>query len=171
MFTSKCLFRIVFKDKTIAALLLILVGIMFIRSNIVGVSTIVTDIITDNTKMLWEIYSEVKEMGNFPNEDFIKRQFHIGDEDDTNQNIHVFVLIQEIDGVEKMTIQVTYLKTSSYPAVGVLDKIKNILCSIKKDDLKIESSDFSKKEMNMFLKDLKHSISDKKRLLGLIKKD
>jgi len=118
-----------------------------------------------------EIYHEVKEMGRFPGEDFFKRQFHIGDEDDTNQNIHVFILIQEIVDTEKMTIQVTYLKTSNYPAVGIPIGIKNILCSIKKDDLKILNSDFSKKEMKVFLKELKLSISDKKRLLGLIKKD
>ena len=108
-------------------------------------------------------------MGKFPNEDFIKRQFHIGEEDDTNQNVHVFVLIQEIENTEKMTIQVTYLKTSSYPAVGIPEGIKNIVCSFQNNNVKILDSDFSDKEMNTFLKELKQSISDKKRLLGLIK--
>ena len=83
----------------------------------------------------------------------------------------MFVLIQEIDGIEKMTIQMTYLKTSSYPAVGIPVKIKNIFCSFQNDKVKILNCDFSDKEMNTILKELKHSISDKKRLLGLIKKD
>jgi len=161
----------VFKDKIKAALLLILGIFMLTGSNKVGMRAVVPDSVTENIKNLREIYNEVKEMGKFPNEDFYKRQFHLGDEDDTNQNIHVFVLIQEIDEAEKMTIQVTYLKTSNYPAISIPEKIKNIFCSFQDDEVKILYSDFSDKEMAPFLKELKRSISDKKRLLGLIKEN
>ena len=137
MFTSKWLFRIVFKDKITAGLLLIFGFFMFAGLNKIGMCAAETDTVTENLRILREIYKEAEEMGKFPNEDFIKRQFHIGDEDDTNQNIHVFVLIQEIDGIEKMTIQVTYLKTSSYPAVGIPERIKNIACSFQNDNVKI----------------------------------
>lgn len=140
-------------------------------SSRIKTSAILNNADPENIKNLWDIFLEVKEMDEFPKEVFIMSQFHIGDEDDTNQNIHVFVLIQELDGVEKMTIQVTYLKTSSYPKVGIPVKIKNIFCSFQNDDVKILNSDFSDKEMKTFLKELKRSISDKKRLLGLIKKD
>lgn len=144
---------------------------MFAGSNKIGMLAVEMDTVTENAKLLREIYKEVKEIGKFPNEDFYKRQFHIGDEDDTNQNIHVFVLIQEIDSIEKMTIQVTYLKTSSFPKIGIPEKIKNIVCSFQDDNVRILNSDFSGKEMRAFLKELKRSISDKKRLLGLIRKD
>ncbi|MBN2246066.1 MAG: hypothetical protein JW755_09505 [Candidatus Aminicenantes bacterium] len=157
--------------KIVLGMFLFLGDFLLAESSRIGTGAISNSADTDNIKNLKEIFNEVKEMGKFPNEDFFKRQFHIGDEDDTNQNIHVFVLIQEIDGIEKMTIQVTYLKTSSFPKIGIPEKTKNIVCSFQNDNVKILNSDFSDTEMKIFLKELKHSISDKKRLLGLIKKN
>ena len=171
MFYRNCHRNDSLRVKLLIGAFLFLGNFLSAGSSRINTSAIEMDTVTENTKILWEIYEEIKEMGKFPNEDFYKRQFHIGDEDDTNQNIHVFVLIQEIDGIEKMTIQVTYLKTSSYPAVGIPDRIKNIACSFQNDNVKILDSDFPDKEMKTFLKELKRSISDKKRLLGLIKKN
>jgi hypothetical protein len=170
MFHRNCHRSNSFRIKTAIGVFLFLGNFLWAGSSRKSTGSISNSNATGNTKVLMEIYSEVKEMGKFPHEDFIKRQFHVGDEDDTNQDIHVFILIQEIDDIEKMTIQVTYLKTSSYPKVGIPEKIKNIICSFQNDTVKIINSDFSNKEMNTFLKELKRSISDKKRLLGLIKK-
>src|SRR4030043_1060785 len=58
--------------------------------------------------VLKQIHSEVKEIGPYPGEDFIRREFFVGeDDDDTNKDIHVIVLIQSLESKEMMTVRVT----------------------------------------------------------------
>ena len=89
----------------------------------------------DSSEILKEIYREVVELGKFPGDDFIKREFFVGkDDDDTYQDIHVLVLIQDVDKKEKITIQVTYFQPSKSNSVVRLAKntrsISYTICSI-----------------------------------------
>ena len=57
---------------------------------------------------LKKIHAEVKEMGPYPGDDFIRREFFVGeDDDDTNKDIQVVVLIQFFEMKDKMSIRVT----------------------------------------------------------------
>jgi len=116
------------------------------------------------------IYIEVKEMGARPGEGFIQGQFFIGkpDDDDTNKDIHVIILIQGSDGSEKMKIQVTYMeRTRENPTVKYAKETKNIVCIVQENAVKLQSSDYAEREMKKLGEDILKSVRDKKRLLKI----
>jgi len=124
----------------------------------------------DHLKILKKIYDEVKEFGKYSDEGFISREFFIGfDDDDTNKDIHVVVLIQKIEDMEKMRIQVTYLERSKdNPNIKYAKNVKNILCSVVRNKIKIQSSDYDEKEVEKLVPGILRAIQDKKRLLKSI---
>jgi hypothetical protein len=121
----------------------------------------------DPSKILMEIYKEVKELGKFPGDDFIKREFFVGkDDDDTYQNIHVCILIQNIDEIEKITIQVTYFSASENdPTVKYANNMRSISYALLKDESVIIKSDYNEKERKKFLPKILRAIRGKKKLL------
>ena len=118
-------------------------------------------------KILNLIYDEVKELGPYPGEDFIRREFFIGkDDDDTNKNQHVVVLILNIDGQEKMRLQVTYLEpTKENPQVKYAKDLKNIMCVVIGNNVTIQSSDYTERELEKLAPEILRAIQDKKKLL------
>ncbi len=121
-------------------------------------------------KILKQIYDEVKELGRYPGEDFIRREFFIGneDDDDTNKNQHVAVLIQTIDGQEKMSIQVTAMEPSKEnPQVKYATSSKSILCRVGKDALTIQTSDYDEPELERLASEILRAVLAKKKLLKL----
>jgi hypothetical protein len=115
-----------------------------------------------------KIYIEVKEMGPYPGESFILHEFFAGgpDDDDTNKDQHVVVLIQVVGGVEKMRIQVTYLeRTKLDRTIKYAKEVKNISCLVVADRIKIQSSDYSEKEMDKLAQDILQAVLNKKKLL------
>jgi hypothetical protein len=121
----------------------------------------------DVVKLLKEIHDEVVLLGKYPGQDFFKREFFVGeDDDDTNKDIHVAIVIHEADAEEKMTIQLTYMeRTGQRPVVGIARKAKTIKCTCKVDQISIKHCDFREKELKSILKDILRAIHDKKRLL------
>jgi hypothetical protein len=121
----------------------------------------------DSYKVLKEIYREVKELGKFPGDDFIKREFFIGPgKDDTYKDIHVLVLIQNIEEKERITIQVTYLQRSeNNPTIKYAKNVRSISCLYGGDKIDIVKSDYDKKERKTLLPDVLRAIRDKKKLL------
>lgn len=121
----------------------------------------------DPSKIVREIYREVKELGRFPGDDFVKREFFVGEgDDDTYKDIHVLILIQNIDDKERLTIQVTYLQSSeNNPTIKYAKKVKNILCLIGGDKIDIIKSDYDEKESIKFLPEILRAIRGKKKLL------
>ena len=122
----------------------------------------------DTLSLLKKIYDEVKEMGPYPGESFILHEFFAGgpDDDDTNKDQHVVVLIQVVGGVEKMRIQVTYLeRTKQDRTIKYAKEVKNITCLVAADRIKIQSSDYSEKEMDKLAPDILQAILNKKKLL------
>jgi hypothetical protein len=124
----------------------------------------------DFSKILRKIYEEVVELGKFPGDDFIKREFFIGPgNDDTYKDIHILILIQNVDETERMTIQVTYFQPSeNNPTVKYAKSMKNISCLFERDKIDITKSDYDEKELKKFLLEVLRSIQRKKKLLKKI---
>lgn len=120
---------------------------------------------------LKKIYDEVKELGNYPGEDFIKREFFIGrGDDDTNKDLHIVILIQSLEVGETMKIQVTFMETTKdNPNVRYAKTVKNIVCTIIENKLTVQGSDYDRNELEKLVPDLLQTIRDKKKLLQLIK--
>src|SRR4030042_1354408 len=82
--------------------------------------------------VLKQIHTEVKEIGPYPGEDFIRREFFVGvDDDDTNKDIHVIVLIQSLESKEMMTIRVTEMaKAPGNPRAGLAKTSRVLTCLV-----------------------------------------
>ncbi len=122
----------------------------------------------DTLAILKKIYVEVKEMGPYPGQSFILHEFFAGgpDDDDTNKDLHVVVLIQVVGGLEKMRIQVTYMeRTKEDRTIKYAKEVKNISCLVAADRIKIQSSDYNEKEMGKLAPDILQAIQNKKKLL------
>jgi hypothetical protein len=122
----------------------------------------------DILAILKKIYDEVKEMGPYPGESFILHEFFAGgpDDDDTNKDQHVVVLIQVVGGVEKMRIQVTYMeRTKQDRTIKYAKEVKNISCLVAADRIKIQSSDYTDQEIKKLAPDILQAVLNKKKLL------
>jgi hypothetical protein len=124
----------------------------------------------DTLAVLKKIYTEVKEMGPYPSQTFIQHEFFAGapDDDDTNKDQHVVVLIQTVDGLEKMKIQVTYLeRTKENRNIKYAREMKNISCRIAAGGVEIQSTDYTNREMDKLVPDILQAILNKKKLLRI----
>jgi hypothetical protein len=120
-------------------------------------------------KILRQIYAEVKELGPYPGEDVIRREFFVGkDDDDTNKNRHIVILIQNIGGQEKMRIQVTDMEPSQVnPQVKYAKTVNNIFCQVTGNRVFIQSSDYKERELARLIPEILRAVQDKKKLLKL----
>jgi hypothetical protein len=121
----------------------------------------------DTSKILREIYLETREFEKYPGCDFIKREFFVGeDDDDTNKDIHVVILIQDVDEKEKITIQVTYMeRRKGRPVIGIAKYVKVISYFVLGDQTEVIKSDFDDKEKGLVLPGVLQAIKNKKKLL------
>jgi len=119
--------------------------------------------------VLKQIHAEVKEMGPYPGEDFIRREFFVGqDDDDTNKDIHVIVLIQSLEAKEKMTIRVTEMvKDPGNPRARLAKTSKALTCLVAADRLEVQSSDYEEKDLAALVPEILTAIQNKKKLLNL----
>ena len=117
--------------------------------------------------VLRQIHAEVKELGPYPGEDFIRREFFVGeDDDDTNKDIHVIVLIQSIESREMMTIRVTEMaKDPGNPQARLAGTSRMLLCLVAGDRLEVKSSDYQEKDLAKLAPEILKAIQNKKRLL------
>ncbi len=119
---------------------------------------------------LRSIYSEVKELGAYPGENFIRREFFIGaeDDDDTYKDVHVSILIQGHSDLEKMKVQVTQMEPGQGDSrVKYAGISKTLVCLIREKNVELESSDFKEKEIGALVQEILQAIQAKKKLLGL----
>lgn len=133
-----------------------------------GAQASATDAPHRTAALILEIHREVKEMGPYPGEDFVRREFFLGeDDDDTNKDVHAVIIIQASDGgAERMRIQVTALERSTNdPKIKYARGIKNAVCRVSPGDAAVLTSDYAALELEAVLRDLKRAILDKKRLL------
>ena len=121
-------------------------------------------------RILKQIYNEVKELGRYPGENFVRREFFIGneDDDDTNKNQHIVVLIQAVDGQEKMRLQVTAMEPSKEnPQVKYAASSKSILCEVGANVVTIQTSNYDEPELERLADEVLHAVLAKKKLLKL----
>ena len=123
-------------------------------------------------EILKDIHKEVSELGRRKDEHFIKREFHFDlDENPTNSEEHIVVLIYETNETEKMIVQVTYFEAEGTEYIVKYAKdIKLVTCTLDTEKLEIEKCDFSKKEMNPLMADILKGIQEEKKLYKLIDK-
>jgi hypothetical protein len=119
--------------------------------------------------ILKQIHAEVKEIGPYPDEDFIRREFFVGeDDDDTNKDVHVSVLIQPLESKETMTIRVTEMaKDPGNPRARLAKTSRMLTCLVAEDRLEVQSSDYEEKELAELVPEILTAIQNKKRLLKL----
>ncbi|MDH7513161.1 MAG: hypothetical protein QHH14_09465 [Clostridiales bacterium] len=119
--------------------------------------------------ILQSIYREVKEIGAYPGEAFVRGEFFVGtDDDDTNKDVHVSILIQKHDNREKMKIQVTYMEPAHQdPRVKYAGISKALVCLIDEKNIELESSDFKEKEIDNLAAEILRAVRNKKNLLSL----
>jgi hypothetical protein len=117
---------------------------------------------------LKKIYDEVREMPSPPGQNFLKQDFFIGgpDDDDTNKDVHVVVLIQAGDGADRMKIQVTYLERSvKDPRVKTARETKTLTCAVGGPGFQVVDSEYADREISRLASDILQAVKDKKRLI------
>jgi len=118
---------------------------------------------------LKQIHAEVKEMGPYPGDDFIRREFFVGeDDDDTNKDVQVVILIQSFEAKEKMTVRVTEMaREPAGSRTSVAKTSKALVCLVAGDRVKILSSDYENELLERLVPDILTAVRNKKRLLKL----
>lgn len=119
-------------------------------------------------EILKRIYQEVKELGPFPGQHFIRWDFFIGEgDDDTYKPIHAIVLIQTMRDGEGMIVQVSRMEASPInPRVFWNQGTREVSSRVRGGQVEIVSSDYSDQDLDRFLPTLLLSIRDKKKLIG-----
>lgn len=124
------------------------------------------------SEILKDIFDEVKELGPYADENFLRREFHIDlDNHISNKEEYVMVLSQNIDNIQKMVLQVTYFeqdKTNRY--VKNAKETKEIKCELIGEEFKIKACGYKEKVVNKVLSKILTGIQAKKELLKLVKK-
>ena len=123
-------------------------------------------------EILKDIYKEVFELGKREDENFIKGEFHFNlDENPTNSEEHIVVLIYEAENKERMIVQVTYFEAEGLKySVKYAKDIKLVTCTLDGEILKIDKCDFKDKEMKSLMRDILKGIQEEKKLYKLIDK-
>ena len=116
---------------------------------------------------LGRIYKEVKELGPYPGQDFIRWDFFLGEgDDDTNKPVHTVILIQDGKQGEKMALLVSRMEPSSgAPNVFLNKGTKEISCLVRDNRAELVSSAYTTEELERLLPGLLLAIKDKKKLL------
>ena len=119
--------------------------------------------------VLNQIYAEVKEMGPYPGEDFIRREFFLGeDDDDTNKDIHIMVIIRPSESKEMMTFRVTEMvKDPGNPQARLAATSRMLSCLVARGVVDIQNSDYEEKDLDKLALEMLTAIQNKKRLLKL----
>lgn len=115
---------------------------------------------------------EVRELGSYYDDNFIKREFFINlDGYDANKEEHVVILNNREEGLEKMRVQVTYFEAERKNRIIKWAKnTREISYCLKGLNIEIEKCDYSNEEMESLLPKILNGIRDKKKLLKLLNK-
>lgn len=120
---------------------------------------------------LTRIYDEIRIMPPRPGEEFVRQEFFIGeDDDDTNKDIYVSVIIAKADAVPLMIVQITWMEhAKSDPRVSFAKETKTLRCLFDPAGLRLEGARFSSRELGDLARGLLRAVLDKKRILELLK--
>lgn len=125
-----------------------------------------------SSEILKNIYDEIKELGPYADENFLRREFHMDlDGKYANREEYVMVLSQNINSVQKMVLQITYFEQDKKNRfVKIAKETKEIKCEMIGEGFQIKSCDYEEKKINRLLSKILTGIQEKKRLLKLVKK-
>lgn len=117
--------------------------------------------------LLRQIHREVREIGGYPGEDFVRGEFFLGEgDDDTNKTHYVGILIKDDAEGPRMTIQVTRLEPSrDNPRVKYTRDPKTIVCRFPADRVEVVRSDYLSADLEILLQEVLRAVVDKKNLL------
>jgi len=107
-------------------------------------------------------------MGARPGEDFIQQEFFAGgpDDDDTNKDLHVVVLIQSESGRSKMTVQVTRFERDRRDRkVKTARETKTTRAEVVQGAVKGLASDYEDIPLHEVLEQIERAVLQKKKLL------
>jgi hypothetical protein len=122
----------------------------------------------DPAALLVKILVETRELGTRPGENFIKQEFFIGgpDDDDTNKDNSVVILIQSIEGRERMTIQVTRMERDrSDRRIKTARETRTIVGGLDGPGFRITRTDYPVDELESVCAQILRAVQDKKRLI------
>jgi hypothetical protein len=117
--------------------------------------------------MLREIEKTVREIGGYPGEDFIRREFFLGvGDDDTYKTHHVGIVIKDEDEGPRMTIQITRLEAArDDPRVKLGRESKTIISRFRLDRVEVVRSDYPPEAIESVLADVLRAVVGKRNLL------
>ena len=120
--------------------------------------------------LLRRVYDEVLTFGTTAPapEAPVLQDFFIGgpDDDDTNKDVHVVVLLYRAGGFEMMKLRVTTLvRSPSDPRIKKAAGSKACTCRVDGEGIAVVSSDLEDRDLARTASELLKAIADKKRLI------
>lgn len=121
----------------------------------------------DIPALLREIEKEVREIGGYPGEDFIRREFFLGvGDDDTYKTHQVGILIRDEAEGPLLTIQIIRLEPSrDNPRIKYGREPRLVVCRFLEARVEVVRSDYSPAALEALLPEVVRAIVDKKNLL------
>ena len=120
--------------------------------------------VSQHHKLLKDIHDEVLQFGINKDPNLIKREFWMDlDGREDNKEEHV-VVMRHNDGLNmKLTVQVTYFSEDKGKRfVRFAKDTKLVQCCVKENDLEINKSDYTDKEMEKLFHDILAGINNKR---------
>jgi len=102
-----------------------------------------------------------------PGEQFIRQEFFIGeDDDDTNKDLSVSIVLPEGGQVPVMIVQFTWMERDrSNQRISRARSTKILRCVMEAEDTRLEGDALEKDELPVLARGLLKAVRDKKRLL------
>jgi hypothetical protein len=117
---------------------------------------------------LRRVREEIREVAEYAGEGFIKWECFIGgpDDDDTNKDQHVVIMIRRLESVERMTVSITALERSRRdPKIKYARGTKTIACDLADGTARLVSADYDAPASDEIAAAVLRAVLDKKRLL------
>jgi hypothetical protein len=123
--------------------------------------------VKDPAPVLRRIHDEVVSLGKRPGDAVLTWDFHIGPaDDDTNQDEHVVIIVQETGAGARMTIQVTELEPAPRnPNIRYGRASRAVVCLFRTEGVEIGRNEFPEREFVPKLSSVLEAVLNKKRLL------
>jgi hypothetical protein len=121
----------------------------------------------DVSGLLQRIEKEVREIGGYPGEDFIRGEFFLGPgDDDTCKTHQVGILIKDEAEGPRLTIQVIRLEPAREdPRIKYGRDPRLVVCHFAGGRVELVRSDYSPAELGVLLPEVVRAVADKKALL------
>ncbi len=123
---------------------------------------------SEGLKACWRIRDEIRQVSEFTEEGLIEWNVFIGgpDDDDTNKDQYVLILIRRREGGESMTIAVTALERSrSDPNIKFAGSTKTLVCGFAGGTASLISADGGPGAWDRTAAEILRAVVEKKRLL------